>query len=53
MSEGHHQRPRWVTGTLVALVIIAVAFVVMHLTIGSPFDHGGGSVPSAAFSAAR
>ncbi len=43
-----HQRPRWVTGTVVVLVVVVIAFVVIHLTIGSPFDHGGGSVAAAA-----
>lgn len=41
MSGDHHQRPRWVTGTVVVLVIIVIAFAVVHFTLGSPFDHGG------------
>ncbi len=43
MSD-RHSRPRWVTGIIVVAALVAIAFVVIHLTIGSPFDHRGGGV---------
>jgi hypothetical protein len=39
-----HSRPRWVTGFIVVAALVAIAFVVIHMTIGSPFDHRGGAV---------
>jgi hypothetical protein len=42
-----------VTGTVVILVVIVIAFVVVHLTVGSPFAHGGGSVAAGVVGALR
>ncbi len=39
-----HRRPRWVTGTAIALALVLIVVVVVHLTVGSPFAHGGAVV---------
>lgn len=39
-----HHRPRWVTGTVIVLALVLIAVVVVHLTVGSPFAHGGAVV---------
>jgi hypothetical protein len=51
--SGRHVRPRWVTGTIVVVALIAIAFVVVHLTVGSPFDHTAGTVGTALLHALR
>ncbi len=35
-----HQRPVWVYVALVVALVVIVTFVVIHLTMGSPFAHG-------------